>query len=342
MAPVDTKNPPPDNVQDITTASGNGQRRRGKPVPQRPVEPTAPLIDSPGDVDLFDMDPKSIVTPRRYHDEPPAAREALLEQPGDTGAGQTPRDAPSSNPSQSAEDLVDQVQHPAASAPAARPSQSDDELIQQLEEIQQGSPGAIRPVTGTAYLPADTPTSRPKPPRRGRTPRTGRTAPRPTLTRGRARKGYISFAGLLVVAVAIAAVATNSSPRGRIASAATGAKSGLVVTSTKTVNPLELIATAIAPAVKRQEAVDRSRARRAPKKISSQHHTHHVRRTTVPAVHPATSAPSQVATTTAAPAPATSSNSYHPAATEPRAPSQQAGPTGPGTTVGKNCDPQCS
>jgi hypothetical protein len=341
MAPVDTTNPPPDNVQDITTASGNGQRRRGKPVPQRRVEPTAPLIDFPGDVDLFDMDPKSIVTPRRYHDEPRAARVAPLEESDDIGADQARRDAHSSHPSQSAEDLVDDVQHPAASTSVLAPSQSDDELIEQLEEIQQESSGAIARVAGTAYLPADTPTSRPKPPRRGRTPRTRRT-PRPTLTRGRPRKAYLSAGVLLVLVVAIAAVATDSSPRARIASAATRVKSGLVVTSTKTVNPLELIAAAIAPAVKKQEAADRSRARRAPKKRSRQHHTNHVKRTTAPAVHPAASAPSQVATTTAARAPATLSNSYQPAATKPRAPSQQAGPTGPGTTVGKNCDPQCS
>jgi hypothetical protein len=126
MVPVDTKNPPPDNVQDITTASGNGQRRRGKPVPQRAVEPTAPLIDS-GDVDLFDMDPASIVTPRRYHDEPPAAPVAPLEEPGDSG--QAPREVESSNRSQGVEELVDAVQHPTASAPAPAPSQSDDELI---------------------------------------------------------------------------------------------------------------------------------------------------------------------------------------------------------------------
>ena len=113
MAPVDTQNPPPDNVQDITTASGNGQRRRGKPVPQRPVEPTAPLIDSPADVDLFDMDPASIVTPRRYHDEPPAAPPV---EPVDSD--QAAPEAESSRQSQSAEELVDAVQHPAASAAA--------------------------------------------------------------------------------------------------------------------------------------------------------------------------------------------------------------------------------
>jgi len=340
MAPVDTKNPPPDNVQDITTASGNGQRRRGKPVPQRPVEPTAPLIDSPADVDLFDMDPASIVTPRRYHDEPPAARVAPLEEPADSG--QAPREAESSNRSQSAEELVDAVQHPAASAAAAAPSQSDDELIEQLEEIRRGSPAATHAVTGTAYLPADTPTSRPKPPRRGRAGRRILT-PGPNRTRARARQAYLSAAVLVVVAVAIAAVATSSNPRAQTASSrAAGARSSLVVTPTKTVNPFQLIAAAIAPAVKKQEAVDRSRTRRAPKKTSRRHHTDHVKRTTAPPVHPAASAPSEVATTTAASAPATSSNSYHPAAAKPRAPSQQAGPTGPGTTVGKNCDPQCS
>jgi hypothetical protein len=252
MAPVDTKNPPPDNVQDITTASGNGQRRRAKPVPQHSVEPTAPLIDSPGDVDLFDMDPASIVTPRRYHDELPAAPVAPLEEPGDSGTDHdhASRDAPSCSPSQSAEELVDEVQHPIASPAAASPFQSDDALIEQLEEIHQGSSGAIPPVTGTAYLPADTPTSRPKPPRHGRAPRTRRT-PRPTLTRRRTRKAYLSAAALLVIAVAIAAVATNGSPRTRTASAATGVKSGLVVTPTKTMNPLERITAVIAPAVKK-------------------------------------------------------------------------------------------
>jgi hypothetical protein len=325
MAPVDTKNPPPDNVQDITTASRNGQRRRGKPVPQRPVEPTAPLIDSPGDVDLFDMDPKSIVTRRRYHDEPPAAPVAPLEELAD--GGQPPREAESSHRSQSAEGLVDAVQHPAASAAAAAQSQSDDELIQQLEEIQHGSPAATHGITGTAYLPSDTPTSRPKPPRRGRAPRT--------------RKAYLTVAVLLVAGVVIAAVATNGSPRAHTASVRT-ARSGFVVTSTKTVNPLKLIAAVIEPAVKKQEAADRSRARRAAKKTSRRHHTDHVKRTTVPPVHSSVSAASQVVTTPALPAPTTSSNSDQPAATQRQAPSQQAGPTGPGTTVGKNCDPQCS
>jgi hypothetical protein len=335
MAPVDTKNSPPDNVQDISTASGNGSRRRGKPVPQHLAEPTAPLIDSPGDVDLFDMNPKSIVTPRRYHDEAPAAP---VEEPGDASAGQAPRDARSSNGSQSAEDLVDQVQHPTVRAAASAPSQSDDALIEQLEELRQGS-RAVIPVTGTAYLPADTPTSRPKPPRRSRAVRTHRT-PHLTLTRGRPRKAYLAGAVLLVIAVVIAGVATNSRPRARTASAGTTtARSGLVVTPTKTVNPLKLIAAAIAPAVKTQEAADRSRSRRAAKKTSRRHHTDQVKRTTAPRVHTAASAPSQVATTTA---PTTSSNSNQPAATEPQAPSQQAGPTGPGTTVGKNCDPQCS
>jgi hypothetical protein len=339
MAPVDTKNPPPDNVQDITTASGNGQRRRGKPVPQRPVEPTAPLIDSPADVDLFDMDPASIVTPRRYHDEPPAARVAPLEEPADSG--QAPREAESSNRSQSAEELVDAVQHPAASAAAAAPSQSDDELIEQLEEIQQRSPTTVARVIGTAYLPADTPTSRPKP-RRGRAPRTRRT-PRLRLTRARTRMEYLGAGALLVVAVAVAAVATSSSPRARTASIGTRARSNLVATSTRTVIPLQLIAAAIEPAVKKLEAVDRSGARRGSTKTSPRHHTDHVKHTTAPAVHSAAaSAPSQVPTTTPGPAPPTSSNNYRPAATKPRAPSQQAGPTGPGTTVGKNCDPQCS
>jgi hypothetical protein len=338
MAPVDTKSSPPDNVQDITTASGNGSRRRGKPVPQHLAEPTAPLIESPGDVDLFDMDPKSIVTPRRYHHEAPAAP---VEEPGDTRAGHAPRDARSSNASQSAEELVDQMQHPIVSAAVSAPSQSDDALIEQLEELQQGS-RAVIPVTGTAYLPADTPTSRPKPPRRSRAPRTHRT-PHLTLTRGRPRKAYLAGVVLLVVAVVIAAVATNSRPRARTASAGTTtARSVLVVTPTKTVNPLKLIAAAIAPAVKKQEAADRTRARRAAKKTSRRHHTDHVKHTTAPPVHTAASAPSQVATTTATPAPTTSSNSNQPAATKPQASSQQAGPTGPGTTVGKNCDPQCS
>jgi hypothetical protein len=338
MAPVDTKNSPPDNVQDITTASGNGSRRRGKPVPQHLAQPTAPLIDSPGDVDLFDMNPTSIV--RRYHDEAPAAPVAPVEEPGDTGAGQAPCDA-RSNGSQSAEELVEHVQHPTVSAAAPAPSQSDDELIEQLEELQQGS-RAVIPVTGTAYFPADTPTSRPEPPRRSGTPHKRRT-PRPTLTRARSRKAYLSAVGLLVVAVAITAVATNSGPRARIASGGTTpASSGLVVTPTKIVNPLKLIAAAIAPAVKKQEAADRSRARRAAQKTSRRHHTHHAKRTAAPPVHPAASAPSQVATTTATLAPTTSSNSNQPAATKPQAPSQQAGPTGPGTTVGKNCDPQCS
>jgi hypothetical protein len=341
MAPVDTKNPPPDNVQNIATASGNGQRRRGKPVPQRPIEPTAPLIDSPGDVDLFDMNPQSIVTPRRYRDDAPAAPITPREEPADSD--QAAPEAESSWPSQSAEELVDAVQHPTASAAAAAPSQSDDELIEQLEQIRQGSSAAVAPVIGTAYLPADTPTSRPKPPRRGRARRRILT-PGASRTRGRARKAYLSgVAVLAVIAVAIAAVAA-SGPRARIASSrATTTRSGLVATSTKTVNPLQLIAAAIAPVVKKQEAVDGSRARRVVKKTSRRHQSHHVKRTTAPPVHSAAaSAPSQVATTTAAPAPPTSSNSYRPAPTTPRAPSQQAGPTGPGTTVGKNCDPQCS
>lgn len=203
-------------------------------------------------------------------------------------------------------------------------------------------PTASSAVMGTAHLPKDTPTSRPK---RARPAPTSRRTPSSSAshTRARARMAYVSVALLLIVGVAIAAGSLNSSPRARATSARTTVeRSGLAVTSTTTPNPLELAAAAIGSAVKKQEAAGRSDARRAMKTTSRRRRARHVKHTTPPAVHVAVSAPSEPAPTTPAPASGTSSTSYRPAATERRVASQQAGPTGPGTTVGTNCDPQCS
>jgi hypothetical protein len=208
--------------------------------------------------------------------------------------------------------------------------------------LRRPVPTASSAVMGTAHLPKDTPTSRPKRAGPAWTPRRTQRSPSVRI-RVRARTAYFSVALLLIVGVAIATGSVNSSPRARASAARTTvARNGVAVTSTKAPNPLELLAGAIGPSVKKQEAADRSQARRATKKTSRRRRAHHVKHTTPPAVHAAVSAPSEPAPTTSAPTSGTSSTHYQPAATEPPAPSQQTGPTGPGTTVGKNCDPQCS
>jgi hypothetical protein len=230
------------------------------------------------------------------------------------------------------------VQPGATQTPAARAQRAGTHAA-----LRHPVPTASSAVMGTAHLPKDTPTSRPKRARPARTPRGTQSSPA-SHTRAHAGMAYLSVALLLIVWVAIATWSLNSSPRARATFARTPeASSGVAVTSTKTPNPLEVIAAAIGPAVKKQEAADRSQARRATKKTSHRHRSHHVNHTTSPrTVHAAVSAPSEPAPTTPAQTSGTSSTSYRPAATEPPPPSQQAGPTGPGTTVGTNCDPQCS
>jgi hypothetical protein len=229
------------------------------------------------------------------------------------------------------------VQPGATQTPAARAQRGATHAA-----LRYPVPTASSAVMGTAHLPKDTWTSRPKRARPAWTPR--RTQSSPSVhTRVRARTAYVSVALVLIVGGAIATGSVNSSPRARATAARTTVgRNGVAVTSANGTDPLELLAGAIGPAVKKQEAADRSQARRATKKTSRRRRAHQVKHTTPPAVHAAVSAPSEPVPTSPAPASGTSSTSHQPATTEPRAASQQAGPTGPGTTVGKNCDPQCS
>ena len=342
MGTVDTKNPNPDTGDQLAARRAAQQTSRTRPARPRPPKTPAPLIDAPGDNEaLLDME-AGVVTPAGYRREQPAAPSTTP-----AAADDPPESSTSRGPAQSADEFVGELDKTASTVdlPAA-PSQSDDEFIGELEEIEQGSRADTRPVTGTAQLPANTPTRRSKPPRRARTTRAPRAARPPRLTRVRAHKAGLSLIAVLMlvgVGGSIVLAVQTSSPPAQAASAGPGTPTSLDAAATKAADPFSLLASLFATTVKKQPAAVHARVPHARKKRSDQHHARAIKHTTHAAVPsaPSTSTAGQVrAATVTPPAAATSTASTYRPVASTKAPSQPAGPTGFGS-AGSNCNPQC-
>jgi hypothetical protein len=343
MGTVDTKNPNPDTGDQLAARRAAQQAGRARPARPRPPKSPAPLIDAPGDNEaLLDME-AGVVMPAGYRREQPPAPSTALREPASA-----PLESNSSRgPSQSADEFMGELDKTASTvdSPAA-PSQSGDEFIGELEEIEQGSRAVTRPVTGTAQLPANTPTTRSKPPRRVRSARAARAARAPRFTRVRASKTGLSLLAVLAligVGVGTVLAVQTSSPPAQAASAGPVAPTSLDAAATEAVDPFNLLAAAFATTVKKQQTAVHARAPHARKKPSLQHHARAINHTTHTAGQsaPSTATASQVhpVTTTPAPVATSTASTYRPVAST-KAPSQPAGPTGFGS-AGNNCNPQC-
>jgi hypothetical protein len=347
MGTVDTQNPNPDTGDQLAAKRAAQQTGRARPARPRPPKSPAPLIGGPGDDEvLLDME-ASVVMPAGYRNGQPAAPPSTVNEPANDLVTPAPPERSSAGPSQTAEEFIGELDKTAsAAASLVAPSQSGDALIEELKEIEQGSRAVGRRVTGTAQLPANTPTRRSKPPRRVRGTRAPRAARAPRLTRVRARKTGFSLIAVLVLVGGgggIVLTVETSSPPARAASAGLGTPTSLVAAATKAVDPFQLLAATVATTVEKQAASVHARAPHARKKPSHQHRARAIKHTTHTAGQsaPSTAIASQVhpVTTTPAPAAASTASTYRPVAST-KAPSQPAGPTGFGS-AGNNCNPQC-
>jgi len=221
-----------------------------------------------------------------------------------------------------------------------------------------GVPAGSSVVLGTAHLPKDTPTSRPKrqrarPLQRHRD-KVATELPQDTTRRSsRRRRAAVATTAVLAltasVLVAIAAMLANSPVRDAPASTAATKFAARVSNPAPSASliSIALLAEHAVAGIDRQVARNARTARHPSRSRARTLKNHHS--TTSPSRHSTATAPpaAAAATSTQAPSQSTPAVHYTPSSTSVSAHRTQAGPTqagpsGPGTIVGNNCDPQCS